>query len=391
MFISVWAENVTTLYFTIGIGTGLGFGLIYLPAIVSVTTYFEKYRSLATGIAVCGSGLGTFIFSPLTDYLIKEYGWRGSMMIISAIVLNCIFFGAMFRPLEYEKPKKESRVKYTKENGCAITNSKEQVPLNGNNSLHDLNDKSIDITKSDHYIQRPLSVGQDFMTKSLKLPMEKNGNVHNDKTKLNGNSHQMARMAQSTPLLASTAVSEPQRFGSQSLKRGPFHRRDVFYQGSLMNIPQFKSKTDLKGEDIDIIERRSSYSHRRRGISINEVEEEEKFCFCLSQEHKETLVEMLDFSLFKDPIFILFTVSNFCTSIGFNVPYVYLVSKAKSLGITSKKASMLLAVIGIANTLGRIVLGYLSDKTWINRLWVYNVCLTICGLGKYLYKCLIKE
>lgn len=37
----------------------MGFGLIYLPAIVSVTMYFEKYRSLATGIAVCGSGFGT--------------------------------------------------------------------------------------------------------------------------------------------------------------------------------------------------------------------------------------------------------------------------------------------------------------------------------------------
>ena len=35
---------------------GLGFGLIYLPAIVSVSMYFEKRRAFATGIAVCGSG-----------------------------------------------------------------------------------------------------------------------------------------------------------------------------------------------------------------------------------------------------------------------------------------------------------------------------------------------
>ena len=32
-----------------------------LPAIVSVSVYFEKKRAFATGIAVCGSGLGTFI------------------------------------------------------------------------------------------------------------------------------------------------------------------------------------------------------------------------------------------------------------------------------------------------------------------------------------------
>jgi hypothetical protein len=34
---------------------------------------------------------------------------------------------------------------------------------------------------------------------------------------------------------------------------------------------------------------------------------------------------MLDVSLLKDPVFILFTLSNFCTSIGFNIPYVYIV------------------------------------------------------------------
>ena len=64
--LSLAATSVIVLYFTIGILTGLGFGLIYLPAIVSVSIYFEKKRAFATGIAVCGSGLGTFIFAPLT-------------------------------------------------------------------------------------------------------------------------------------------------------------------------------------------------------------------------------------------------------------------------------------------------------------------------------------
>lgn len=112
LVISAFAQNVLTLIFTVGIGTGFGFGLIYLPAIVSVTTYFEKYRSLATGIAVCGSGLGTFIFSPLTEYLIKEFGWRGATLILAGVVFNCIIFGAMFRPLEAPK-KVRKRLYYT--------------------------------------------------------------------------------------------------------------------------------------------------------------------------------------------------------------------------------------------------------------------------------------
>lgn len=79
--LSVFAKSVTMLFLTIGLGTGLGLGLIYLPAIVSVTMYFERLRSLATGIAVCGSGLGTFIFAPLTEILIKRFGWQGLSLI----------------------------------------------------------------------------------------------------------------------------------------------------------------------------------------------------------------------------------------------------------------------------------------------------------------------
>ena len=72
---------------------------------MSVTCYFEKYRSLATGIAVAGSGLGTFIFAPFIDYLIWEYGgWRGAVLILAGLVFNTAIMGALFRPLE--KPRK---------------------------------------------------------------------------------------------------------------------------------------------------------------------------------------------------------------------------------------------------------------------------------------------
>ncbi|XP_076162612.1 monocarboxylate transporter 5-like isoform X2 [Ptiloglossa arizonensis] len=96
------------------------------------------------------------------------------------------------------------------------------------------------------------------------------------------------------------------------------------------------------------------------------------------------LQEMLDISILKDPVYVLFTFSNFCTSIGFYVPYVYVLPQAEEQGINKNDASYLLIVIGIANTLGRIVLGYISDKPWVNRLLIYNLCLTICGISTIL-------
>lgn len=46
-----------------------------------------------------------------------------------------------------------------------------------------------------------------------------------------------------------------------------------------------------------------------------------------------------------------------------------------------EQAAFLLSVIGIANTIARLILGWLSDRSWINRLYLYNSCLVICGIS----------
>ena len=52
---------------------------------------------------------------------------------------------------------------------------------------------------------------------------------------------------------------------------------------------------------------------------------------------------------------------------------------------SKEDASVLLMVVGIANTVGRIVLGYISDRGWIKRLYLYNICLAICGIGECIF------
>ena len=81
---------------------GSGLGAIYFSSIVMVSQYFTSKRGLASGIAFCGSGVGTFIFAPLMEFLITRYTWQGAIWIVSAIILNCVPLGALLRPL-YKK------------------------------------------------------------------------------------------------------------------------------------------------------------------------------------------------------------------------------------------------------------------------------------------------
>ncbi|XP_013400935.1 monocarboxylate transporter 9-like [Lingula anatina] len=55
--VSSLAPNLSLLYLTYGVLTGLGFGMMFFQSIVSVQDHFEKRKSLAMGVAVCGSGL----------------------------------------------------------------------------------------------------------------------------------------------------------------------------------------------------------------------------------------------------------------------------------------------------------------------------------------------
>ena len=87
---------------------------MYLPSIVIVGFYFNKKRALATGLAVCGSGIGTFVFAPLTRYLVLTYGWKGANFIIAGIILNGIAMGAVFRPLMRPSEERKARLKHIK-------------------------------------------------------------------------------------------------------------------------------------------------------------------------------------------------------------------------------------------------------------------------------------
>ena len=106
--LSSLSPNVAVLMVTYGVMGGLGLGLIYLPAIVSVGFYFEKKRSLATGISVCGSGVGAFVMAPLTSFLVETYGWKITNLVLGGICLTCLLFGGLMRPLGNWNPSTSS-------------------------------------------------------------------------------------------------------------------------------------------------------------------------------------------------------------------------------------------------------------------------------------------
>ncbi|CAM4961476.1 unnamed protein product [Rotaria socialis] len=89
----------------------LGFALMYLPAIVSVGLYFEKKRTFAMGIAVCGSGVATSVFSHIMDGIVNIHHWlsyRNALVLEAGLILLSILAGLLMRPLPQE-PSEQRR------------------------------------------------------------------------------------------------------------------------------------------------------------------------------------------------------------------------------------------------------------------------------------------
>lgn len=112
--LSAMSDSMEMLFVTFGVIAGVGLSLCYVAAVVIVAYYFDKRRSFATGISVCGSGIGTFIFPPIIQYLITEYGWRGCTVLLAGIFLNMCVCGMLMRDLEWTTHRAKQKRKHRK-------------------------------------------------------------------------------------------------------------------------------------------------------------------------------------------------------------------------------------------------------------------------------------
>uniref|UniRef100_A0A8C2D750 Monocarboxylate transporter 2 n=1 Tax=Cyprinus carpio TaxID=7962 RepID=A0A8C2D750_CYPCA len=99
MISASFCNNVMQLYICIGVIGGFGLAFNLQPALTMIGKYFYKKRPIANGFAMAGSPVFLSTLAPLNQYLINEYGWRGSFRILGGLLLNCCVAGSLMRPL----------------------------------------------------------------------------------------------------------------------------------------------------------------------------------------------------------------------------------------------------------------------------------------------------
>ncbi|XP_077356666.1 monocarboxylate transporter 13 [Festucalex cinctus] len=105
------------LYLTMGLISGLGWGLVFTPMVATVMASFTQRRSLALGLAFSSIGLASFTFNPLFQFLVETYAWRGALLILGGLSLNIMACGALVR--SRRRPKGAAKVDTEIRTSCA--------------------------------------------------------------------------------------------------------------------------------------------------------------------------------------------------------------------------------------------------------------------------------
>uniref|UniRef100_A0A182K9Y6 Major facilitator superfamily (MFS) profile domain-containing protein n=1 Tax=Anopheles christyi TaxID=43041 RepID=A0A182K9Y6_9DIPT len=498
--LSAYATSIEMLYLTFGILSGFGLSLCYVAAVVIVAYYFDKRRSFATGLSVCGSGIGTFVFASLTQVLLDEYGWRGTTLILAGVFLNMCLCGLLMRDLEWTTHKskqKRRKQQQQQQQADSVSNSTntaggntsvlmgnggiiDGVPIGvvGNGGLEDaVNDHLYDLddprlfsslitlptymqngsgqdkltlevlamlskqhNMHDHHVLQNLPVGRMSSSHSFSQPLSpQSGETHladvkeqeqeQDETAVapvendpNADQLQQTKEGKQEELESDgTAVVQPSRHraaggqrsgargrngevaagisyepgaalppvflrrvhshstrGTASHTAGPpaatasylkdlrMHRHSLTYRGAMLNIQRYR----LRASSCPDIYRNS----------MTTIAKEKSAWYQGVEEFRALLVSILDFSYFSDVHYLLFAISNFLLYTFYDVPYVYLGDNATQIGFSHAQSSMLIAIIGILNMVGEVVLGWMGDRKSVNANYTYAICMALCGL-----------
>ncbi|XP_071085647.1 monocarboxylate transporter 12-like [Haliotis cracherodii] len=327
MVMAIFPTSITYLVCTHSVLIGVGYSMIYDPAIVLIGHYFNKRRGLAISIAMSGISFGSSVFPPLIRYLLDEYGLQGSMIILTGITMNMWVGGLVNRPLEsYRKMKTTAN---TKENEHAADTK--------------LNRRSL---RADTKHYGKLNPEKSQSVSSITLEMM-------GRSPLQGYSLLNTGVPDSPTLVR--RISRPLSGTSQT------------------SFNVYASNAELGSVSVLSVEDEDEAFPKGDENSEKDTVTNKNAIFYMKK-----VLSTLEFSLFKQPVFLMVILySFFGITIGL-VP-VYLPALAKDKDISQSDAAIFLLISGAIDFFSRFVYGFLADSKIMRVTTIMAIGLIITG------------
>jgi len=428
---AAFSNNIYLLYLFFGVIAGCGLSLCYVASIIIVAYYFDRRRSFATGISVCGSGVGTFVFAPFTQYLMDTYdGWRGACIILAGVFLNMAVCGMLFRDLPALASRRRlGRGSSSRSLGPNTSTTNSSMPeieqlraaLQEGDVSYLINEEADEPMLASSLVTLPT-----YIKRSSQLPTEVAAMLgHNQETfryiqdnfpdsltvarsvsdyRLQEDLHVEPReeKSESKGVKLKRRVSSMMRTKSILKKKEAFEEDACFDDIAVSKAPGGAPEQSRSQRLHNLRVRRQSLTYRGACLStaryrmrasscpdiyrnsMGDLADEEPGCFteCL-----RSLTQCASLT-YMSAAFALFCLSNFILYFWYDVPYVYTIGYVeKNLNIPNNESTMVLSVIGVLNTLGEVVVGWVADQPWVSSHVLYAACMLVCGLVTAVIPC----
>ncbi|KAK4883343.1 hypothetical protein RN001_006662 [Aquatica leii] len=376
-----------------GVCCGFSFGMVFLSSIIVVSFYFERWRGLAQSITSCGSSVGITCFPLIFTIIFANHSWRFKFKILACCGLLCAVCGSFYRILNSVKVVEEiklpnnlkkpiDRLQIEGRNSKLLSRYNIEYPASS--ELQRLSTIVVQAPKKISYTSvSDMSFSESILTISslsrpkisrVKMSVERLHTVYEGQEDKNF----PFRERFSDLYQRYCCKCKLKQRENITIVR-PLHRDDIFYQGSLATLPEYVKSVQMvaPSQEKASLEYHLSVT---RAVTQAEMEQELKPCVCCPESVKRSLATMLDFSVLKSKAFVLISISGLFTVLGLYTPFMFLVDRAVDFGMDRNLAYHLITVIGIANTLGRIISGMTSTLYKFNAFLVSWIGLIISAL-----------
>ncbi|XP_015598488.1 monocarboxylate transporter 9 isoform X2 [Cephus cinctus] len=361
MMLSYFANSIGFLCVSYGVLVGTGAGLSFPPTVYIVTSYFERLRGLANGLCISGSALGSIILPPVLGILLQEHGYRGTVLIMGAVTLNVWASALLYEPVEkhmklvpvVENPESQKSIDAV---SIKVMSPDEERKLNSPLIISNSNGKAAPIV--------PKSAS------SVALENYRNTPIQGRTRKISVPSgRDIAGQMHSTPAL----YAVPERGGFES---GKLSRRRAPAQSPSASSFNYIS-TPYHGSTLSALHPEYASTLTLNAISSTFKKSPKKTI----TENDEPQNKFFDFSLLKDPIYLVILISNSTNAVSYTNFVILLPVYANSLGFDKKMSSLLLSTVSVLDLIGRIGGSALSDVKIIPKHWYFVGGLFVSGIS----------
>ncbi|XP_077982753.1 monocarboxylate transporter 12-like isoform X2 [Glandiceps talaboti] len=382
---SAFTTSLTQLYLTYGVLLGIGYSFAHLPSYVMVGRYFRKRLSIAMGIALAGTGIGQFAMAWIMQTLKEKYGWRGTFMILSGLTLNLCVAAALLRPLKPVLKKKKKRKSkkgsddYVKDDSVFnddiwVQPNEESDKYNGINSENYFKNTKNTFRLEKNDLGKSNSIkhsSHNFISNYLPFTRGHEIWVHRDSESSIASSEpdeEQEAIAQST-LLAMAELS----YGGSGFLWMPPDRDESSESESDSENGQKPDNTKLHYIELPedaLVEKSRLYKIK---ACLKKVKNGIIKC-------GKMVNKVMDFSLWKDPCFVVIQVCFLFHYSGHAIVTSHMVKRARDYGLPDSEGSSLVAFMGITQSIGRVLFGGLGNVNGVKPLFVYSASTFICGV-----------